>query len=221
MKKIAIFLVSLLFGYVLPAQDIITKNDGTDIQAKVMEIGQSEVKYKKFSNPDGPVYTISLSDILMITYANGEREMYNDTQKESQNITAFPQGLMTYNYWSGKISVGGETIPHEMEEMYFSPEDYALFKRGKSLSTVGAIVEIVGAFPFGYGIGGLAFGNDTDATIPMVIGGGVAVIGGLLLTVFGESRKTSAVSHYNSGLAFQPKFHFGGTPNGVGLAIVF
>ena len=225
MKKFFLLSVSLLFGWILSAQDIITMNDGTDIQAKVTEVGQSEVKYKKFSNPDGPVYSISISDILMITYANGEREMYNNKktsiQKEPDYKAAFPRGMMTYNMWSGNISVGGETIPHEMEEMYFNPDDYALFKSGKSLSTIGAIIEIAGAFPFGYGVGGLAYGNDSQANVYMAIGGGIAFFGGLILTVIGESRRKTAISHYNSSLAFQPKFYVGGTPNGVGFALAF
>ena len=77
MKRVLILFVCLLIGGILSAQDIITKNDGTDIQAKVMEVGQSQISYKKYSNLNGPTYTLSLSDILMITYENGEREMYN------------------------------------------------------------------------------------------------------------------------------------------------
>lgn len=60
------------------AQDMIVKKDGSIIQAKVSEIGTSEVKYKKWSNPDGPSYAIAKSDILAITYQNGEKETFED-----------------------------------------------------------------------------------------------------------------------------------------------
>lgn len=60
------------------AQDMIVKKDGSIIQAKVSEIGTSEVKYKKWSNQDGPSYAIAKSDILAITYQNGEKETFED-----------------------------------------------------------------------------------------------------------------------------------------------
>lgn len=87
-----VFLVTtfFLFSIISHAQDIIVKKDGTVIQAKVSEIGTSEVKYKKWSNQDGPVYAIAKGEILAITYQNGEKEMFNDTpvtakQSESQH----------------------------------------------------------------------------------------------------------------------------------------
>ena len=43
------------------SQDLITKRTGEDIKAKVTEVGQTEIKYKKYDNPDGPVYSIPVS----------------------------------------------------------------------------------------------------------------------------------------------------------------
>ena len=56
------------------AQDIIVKKDGSTIMSKVLEIGTSEIKYKKFSNQQGPIYTIARSDVMAINYENGEKE---------------------------------------------------------------------------------------------------------------------------------------------------
>lgn len=58
------------------AQDMIVKKDGSVIQAKVMKVGTTEVDYKKWSNQDGPSYAIAKSDILAITYQNGEKETF-------------------------------------------------------------------------------------------------------------------------------------------------
>lgn len=60
------------------AQDLIVKKDGTVIQAKVTKIGTSEVEYKKWSNQDGPQYSIAVADILAINYMNGEKEMFEN-----------------------------------------------------------------------------------------------------------------------------------------------
>lgn len=79
------------------AQDLIVKKDGTVIRAKVTKIGTSEVEYKKWSNQDGPQYSIAVADILAINYMNGEKEMFENvsangnvkqsTAPEQQNAT--------------------------------------------------------------------------------------------------------------------------------------
>ena len=76
MKKIITAFVFSLFVVIAAAQDIITQNDGTDIKAKVTEVGLDQISYKKYSNPNGPTYIISKADVLMITFENGEREVY-------------------------------------------------------------------------------------------------------------------------------------------------
>lgn len=61
----------------LRGQDIIIKNDKTEIQAKVMEIGEYTIKYKLFNHLDGPVRLLNKSEIFMIIYENGARETFN------------------------------------------------------------------------------------------------------------------------------------------------
>ena len=60
------------------AQDIIVKKNGVTILSKVIEIGTSEVKYKKWTNQSGPSYTIAISDLLAINYENGEKDTFDD-----------------------------------------------------------------------------------------------------------------------------------------------
>ncbi|MBQ9672097.1 MAG: hypothetical protein IJV34_04510 [Prevotella sp.] len=52
------------------------KKDGSIIQSKVTEVNSDNIKYKKFSNPDGPVYTISKAEILAINYENGDKDTF-------------------------------------------------------------------------------------------------------------------------------------------------
>lgn len=59
------------------AQDIITRKNGEDIKAKVLEIDNNNVKYKLFDEPDGPIYTIRKSEILMIRHGSGRNEIFN------------------------------------------------------------------------------------------------------------------------------------------------
>ena len=69
------------FGIIAKAQDVITLKNGTDINALVQEIGDVDVKYKKFDNPNGPNYTLKKSEILIIRYANGDKDIFSEEEK--------------------------------------------------------------------------------------------------------------------------------------------
>lgn len=58
------------------AQDVIVLTSGDSVLSKVQEINQTEIKYKKFSNPDGPLYVIDKSTVASITYANGDKDTF-------------------------------------------------------------------------------------------------------------------------------------------------
>lgn len=65
-------------GSYASAQDLIVKKDGSVIQAQVTKIGTLEVEYKKWSNQNGPQYSIAVADILAINYQNGEKETFEN-----------------------------------------------------------------------------------------------------------------------------------------------
>ncbi|MGZ3884124.1 MAG: hypothetical protein ACXVPQ_00330 [Bacteroidia bacterium] len=60
------------------AQDQLFKKDNTKLDVKVLEITPSEIKYKLFSNPDGPMYTILKNEVALIIYKNGQHEAFAD-----------------------------------------------------------------------------------------------------------------------------------------------
>ena len=73
-----VFVAAMLFAaFPSFAQDIITKKDGTDIQAKVLEVNENEVKYKRYDYLDGPIFTMLKSDILIVRYENGTNDVFN------------------------------------------------------------------------------------------------------------------------------------------------
>ena len=79
MKKIILLLAVLLgAGLSASAQDIITTRRLEEIQAKVLEVSPSHVRYKRYSNPDGPTYTIYTSDLIKIRYENGDEDIFNE-----------------------------------------------------------------------------------------------------------------------------------------------
>ena len=71
-KTLLLFLASAGCIATAAAQDMIIKRDASRIEARVTEISPAEVRYKRFSNPDGPTYVLPVSEIAAIRYANGE-----------------------------------------------------------------------------------------------------------------------------------------------------
>jgi len=74
----------MLFSVAAHGQDVIVKKDGGTIVSKVLEIDDTIVRYKKFSNLEGPTYSIAKAEVNCINYENGEKETFSVTEaKES------------------------------------------------------------------------------------------------------------------------------------------
>jgi len=77
-KRLFLFLAAIAVGVTSAfAQDVITLKNGKEMIALVYEIGDTDVKYKKIENPSGPNYTLKISEIFMIEYANGSKDMFD------------------------------------------------------------------------------------------------------------------------------------------------
>lgn len=70
-KSLLSILTAALFATSSYAQDVISLKSGNKLSAKILEINTSEIKYKRFDNPNGPTYVVSKSDIQKIVYENG------------------------------------------------------------------------------------------------------------------------------------------------------
>ena len=65
--------------------DILVLKNGDEVKAKVLEISPIEIKYKKCTMPEGPLYVVKKSDVFMIKYANGTKEVLKSEAAESNN----------------------------------------------------------------------------------------------------------------------------------------
>lgn len=81
--KRSLLLLMLLSTTMLNAQDVIVKKDGTTILSKILEVTSLEVKYKKYSNQDGPTYSIPNSIVQVINFENGDREDFGRERYDS------------------------------------------------------------------------------------------------------------------------------------------
>ena len=88
MKRILFITVLICLSATTYAQDLITPKKGDIIEAKILEVSSTEVKYKRWNNQEGPTFVMDKGDILMIAYQNGDRDVYDirDTKQPPQGI---------------------------------------------------------------------------------------------------------------------------------------
>src|SRR5437899_2306357 len=75
--KISTTFIAMVLGTAMYSQDIIILKNGNEVKAKVLEVAPSEIKYKKFDNQDGPTYTDFKSNVFMIRYESGAKDLFN------------------------------------------------------------------------------------------------------------------------------------------------
>ncbi|MBQ3044233.1 MAG: hypothetical protein IJD53_07295 [Alistipes sp.] len=87
MKKFFLALFLSYFSHTVFAQDIITFTDGKTVEAKVLEVTQDEIKYKKYRYQEGPLYSVNKGTVKQIKYAYGEIEEFADVYIASNGTT--------------------------------------------------------------------------------------------------------------------------------------
>ncbi|GAB4294921.1 MAG: hypothetical protein Kow0068_19750 [Marinilabiliales bacterium] len=118
MRKTGILLVIILaITGILKSQDLIILKNGQEIKSKVLEITLGTIKYKDFDYQTGPTRNIAISDVFMIIYENGQREIFkseeNPVKKEevvSQENEYVPVGYKGTYFMFGAgygVSYGG------------------------------------------------------------------------------------------------------------------
>lgn len=56
--------------------DVILLRDESKLEVYIQEVDDQVIKYKKPSDPDGPLFSIKKSDVASIRYGNGEEETF-------------------------------------------------------------------------------------------------------------------------------------------------
>lgn len=94
------------------AQDILTMKSGEDISGKVIEVNTTSVKYKKFDAQDGPIYEVLKSDLVMIRYEDGTKDIFSTSNIAlSDNAELYTRGQRDAAiYYKGYKSAGTGTF---------------------------------------------------------------------------------------------------------------
>ena len=80
------------------SQDKIYRNNGKIVEAKVLEIGSDEIKYKEFNNPDGPIYILETDKIKKIVFANGTSKDFHDNLKDPERYAGQLKNAIKLNF---------------------------------------------------------------------------------------------------------------------------
>jgi hypothetical protein len=85
---------TLLFFFLITnacfCQDTLIMKSGSHIPVKVLEVGVSEIKFKKIDNQEGPTYTILKSDVVSIQYKNGTLDDFKTVVEPTPVQTPVP-----------------------------------------------------------------------------------------------------------------------------------
>lgn len=120
-RLLFLYIVAISLATSAFAQDTIVKVNQERIIAKVIEVKQTTVVYRRYNNPDGPLYTIDQSSIFYIAYPDGHRDYFD--QKSSVKVIADGSHFIALNLFDcipGLISLSYEyTFPNREMTLRF------------------------------------------------------------------------------------------------------
>ena len=224
-KFLFLFLGCFAMVSVFP-QDVIIMKSGEEIPAIVIEVGIEVIKYKKKDNQQGPTYSIAKSDVFMIKYANGTKEVFSTDKLQSEAMPEEPQRELTIyeGFWGPKVMKNGKDLTNTqvLDLMMSNNEGHAAWTEGKSTQTAGLFVGIPSASLLGWELGKTISGEPANA--PVFIVGVVGTIAGSIMVLSASKKLNSAVSIYNSSISMgetpiEFNLNFGITENGFGLLL--
>lgn len=82
--KSLLVLALIMVVSVTNAQDVIVTMDGQKIDAKILEVSKSDIKYKEKDYLDGPTFVLETAEISSIIYGNGKVVSYVSKQEAAQ-----------------------------------------------------------------------------------------------------------------------------------------
>jgi len=116
-KILTTCLCSIFAGLTLFAQDIIITTDARKIEAKILEVSKTEIKYKENSNLNGPTFILETQEISSIIYSNGQVKVYNhETAQASEDEPASVAPIVDEST-AQILLLSGQTLTVQITEM--------------------------------------------------------------------------------------------------------
>ena len=115
MKNILLFILFVCLSNIIKAQDTLSMRSCENILVKVIEVGTTEVKYKKLDNLNGPIFSILKSDLLIVKYENGTKDDFSSIKKiEENNLYVIDDSVQGKNdaqrFYNGYKTAGNAVV---------------------------------------------------------------------------------------------------------------
>lgn len=149
-------ILSLSFGAIASAQDIIITKDAEKIEAKIISVNRSTIDYKESNNSNGEVKTMLKSRIASISYENGDVEVYNTPnagsastdlpqRKVYQPLTCSDMDFVTVKgnkFFFNDRALSRKEVSYAMKNC--CPEAFKTYKSGQHTMVAGVVTTSVG-----------------------------------------------------------------------------
>lgn len=246
MKKLFTLLLCIICATMIYAQDIIITKDSKRIEAKIIEVTPTTVKYKKWSYQDGPDISEAKSNIAAIMWGNGEVEAFNNIEVQDEYNTVVNEiGIdeeteiiaesKTINQLPYLSKVGNTYITSDNQYLDVAELEYYLEKNCRGAYDIwvsGVLTRVAGWTLFGCGLGldlisaisYSAMGGYTPTSLACAITGGLCEIACIPTLIVGYAKKNKAINYYNSYCTKKQNsiaLNFGYTHNQLGIVLTF
>jgi hypothetical protein len=209
MRKLVLGLVCCIH-FTAFSQDVITTQSGETIKAKIIEVTEDNVSYKKYHDQQGATFILKREKIKTIAWENGDVDVYKDVvgkpdaAKESDVLPYINKKMGEFHFNTGQV-YDEEHFKRFLVDKNLS-HIWTKYSSGKNLLIAGwgligggIVLEIVGGVV-------MANGNWDDELIglPVSIIGGLLIYAGIPTAIVGTVRKTRAINDYNTMYAGRP-----------------
>jgi hypothetical protein len=223
MKNLFLSFSFLLFTVsLLSAQDYILKRDGQEIYCKVKEVNLSTVIYTDTSRSDSVRHVLNKSEVFIIKYQNGIKEVYQQEEKKPETTTVIIYKKAKDEYEGPITDLGSNDYQINGRVYHFKEVRRILLSSGdediKRLLTMAKVNGVVGnilaysSIPFGYvgllaGAAGASDG-ETGLEVAGVVLGAICLISNatnIVLKVSKRKKIKEAIALYNERIEERSK----------------
>src|SRR5689334_3838990 len=110
-KYLYLVLLLNIISIAASSQDRIYRRNGKIVEAKVIEIGSSEIKYHEFTDLNGPIYVLETDRIIKVVFENGKVQTFEDNIKDPERYANQADKAIKLNFLSplyGYTEIGFE-----------------------------------------------------------------------------------------------------------------
>ena len=212
------------------AQDVIFLGSNDSIVAKVISVGTSEITYQKWTNLQGPTYSMSINDVAAIRYANGTYDFFSNKSNVSKEKSNQNSSIMLTRsgntYYYGNRVMNKDSMLEWLETQNCSAA-YTQFRKGLKIANVGWCLMVTGiaADIIGAVLIGTSKGERSIPGITLSCVGGALEIACIPTIAVGYSKMHQIVNVYNISCGttaqVRPYWSLQASNNGIGLAYNF